>query len=342
LHEVGIMSTSLIILIPVMLLGIVGLFCFVGCVLPEYTLTPPFTSYSATTILANSPDCIAYWPLKEAKDTDAASELISNNAGNYIDPATAPTLYPWPAYSLPNGSGPDVLSAAAPGDIQLAQPTIVAGDVDLRPGDPVLPACMVVNGAYVEVPWKDKFIPKTSFTVEAWARVDWTADDPHAWRFVLDMREFSPATTGFALYARADDNLPGSYRWGAIVGDGSGDFKTLDSDELTITLKDPAAAAGTTFYVAATYEAGSQTLTLFVNGQQHGQLASVAYMPNTTQPLWIGAASPFVARRPQPNGTAGSPLFPFVGAIQDVAIYQAVLPPGTILTHFHNGSGTAE
>jgi hypothetical protein len=310
--------------------------------LPEYTLAPPFTSYSGTTILADSPDCIAYWPLKETKDTDAASELISKNTGNYIDPGTTPALYPWPAYTLQNGSGPDVLSAAAPGDIQLGQPTIVAGDVDLLPGDPVPWACMVVNGAYVEVPWKDKFIPKTSFTVEVWARVDWTVDDPHAWRFVLDMREFSPATTGFAIYARADDNLPGSYRWGAIIGDGSAAFQTLDSEELTITLKDPAAAAGKTFYVAVTYEATSQTLTLFVNGQQLGQLTSVAYMPNTTQPLWIGAASPFVARRPQPEGTPGSPLFPFVGAIQDVAIYQAALASGTILTHFHNGSGTAE
>jgi hypothetical protein len=336
------MSTSLIILIPVMLLGVVGLLCFVGCVLPQYTLAPPFTSYSITTILAHSPDCIAYWPLKEAKDTDPASELISKNTGNYIDPTTAPTLYPWPAYSLPNGSGPDVLSAAAPGTIALAQPTIVVGDVDLLPGDLVPWACMAVNGAYVEVPWNDKFIPKTSFTLEAWVRVDWTADDPQALRSVLDSREFSPATTGFGIFAQADDNQQGVYRWAAVVGNGSADFTTLASEELTITLKDPAAAAGTTFYLAVTYDASSQTLTLFVNGQQHGQVTAVAYVPNTTQPLWIGAAAPYVPRRPQPDGAAGSPLFPFVGAIQDVAIYQAVLPTGTILTHFHNGSGAGE
>jgi hypothetical protein len=34
-----------------------------------------------------------------------------------------------------------------------------------------------------------------------------------------------------------------------------------------------------------------------------------------------------------------SPLFPFVGAIQDVAIYSDVLPDSVILTHFNNGSG---
>src|ERR1700704_6885220 len=126
------MSTSLIVLLPVILLGIVGLFCFVGCIFPPYELAPPFTSYTNTTILLNT-DCIAYWPLKEASDTVPASELISNNTGMYVDPNTAKpdTVYPWPQYNVPNGANPDVLSAAAAGDdmmgdIQFAQPTIVA------------------------------------------------------------------------------------------------------------------------------------------------------------------------------------------------------------------------
>jgi hypothetical protein len=344
------MSTALIILIPVTLLGIVGMLCFVGCVLdPHGTLVGPgpgpampFTAYSATTVLPTN-SIIAYWPLKEASDTLPASELVSGNNGNYIDQNTAPpnTVYPWPSYSIPNGANPDVLSADAPGTIALAQPGIVKGDVDLRPGDPVPPACMVVNGCYVEVPWNDKFIPKLSFTVEAWVRVDWTAGDPHAWRFVLDMREQTPVTTGFALYAKADDNAPGMYRWAAILGDGSAKFTFLDSSELLITLKDPAAAAGTTFYLALTYESTSQTLTLFVNGAQLGQASSVGYAWNAAQVLWIGAGSPYVPLRTQPAGPdPASPLFPFVGAIQDVAIYSAALLPGDILKHFNNGTGT--
>jgi hypothetical protein len=35
-----------------------------------------------------------------------------------------------------------------------------------------------------------------------------------------------------------------------------------------------------------------------------------------------------------------SPLFPFVGAIQDVAIYKIALDPVTIATQFDNGNGT--
>jgi hypothetical protein len=37
----------------------------------------------------------------------------------------------------------------------------------------------------------------------------------------------------------------------------------------------------------------------------------------------------------------GSPLFPFVGAIQDVALYRTALMAGEINTHFRNGSGKA-
>jgi Concanavalin A-like lectin/glucanases superfamily len=338
------MSASLIILIPVILFGIVGMFCFVGCTLPTGGLGPDFNTY--TTMILSNKDIIAYWPLKEGADTMPASELVSNNAGKYIDQTTAmpDTVYPWPGYSVQNGANPDVLSAAAGGmdnmgDIKLAQPRIVTGDVIVPLSSPLPPACMVVNGCYVEVPWNDKFIPKTSFTVEAWVRVDWTDGDPHAWRFVLDMRERTPVTTGFAIFAKADDNAD-TYRWAALVGDGSPTFVPIENTE-TITLKASNAPEGTTFYLALTFE--NQTLTLFVNGVQKGTFNS-GYMPNAAQVLWIGAGTPYSPRRTHPPGQPpgpdpASPLFPFVGAIQDVAIYKAALPPLTILGHFNNGQG---
>jgi hypothetical protein len=346
------MSTSLIVLIPVMLLGIVGMLCFVGCGLPVSGLGPDFTSYT-NTMRMNS-DCIGYWPLKEASDTIPAVDLISGNNGNYIDPTTAVpnTVYPWPQYNVPKGPGATVLSAAAgagttgnvgEGVIKFAQKTIVTGDIDLAPGDLAPPACMVVNGCYVEVPRNDKFIPKTTFTVEAWVRVDWTSSDPQAWRFVLDMREFSPTTTtGFGIFAKTDDNAPGMYLWSALVGDGSPTFVSLDATEAPIALRDAAASEGTTVYLALTFD--GQTLTIFVNGVAHGSIGA-GYAPNAAQVLWIGAGTPYAPRRPQPAGPdpanpdPAGPLFPFVGAIQNVAIYKTVLPPLTILTHFHNGQG---
>jgi hypothetical protein len=93
-------------------------------------------------------------------------------------------------------------------------------------------------------------------------------------------------------------------------------------------------------YLALTFD--GQMLTIFVNGEKQGQTQIPSpYVPNTTQPIWIGAGAPFVARRPtQAAGMPGSPLFPFVGAIQDVALYRTALPASDINTHFRNGNGT--
>jgi hypothetical protein len=92
-------------------------------------------------------------------------------------------------------------------------------------------------------------------------------------------------------------------------------------------------------YLVLTYDSSSQTLTLFVNNEQAGEITS-AYAPNATQPMWIGAGSPYIPRRTQPAGPdPASPLFPFVGAIQDVAIYNVVLDSVAMDTHFSNGKG---
>ncbi|HEV7881302.1 LamG domain-containing protein [Bradyrhizobium sp.] len=336
------MSTSLIVLLPVMLLGIVGMLCFAGCILPAYEAAPPYTEYTGKTVLLN-PAIIAYWPLREAADTDPASELISDNKGSYIDSTTAPSLYPWLAYSVGNPPGPDILSADAPGAIAFGQPGIVKGDAVQPANDPaIVTPCVVVNGGYVDVPFNVKFIPLTSFTIEAWVRVDWSAKATHANRFVLDSRDINPGT-GFALFARAEEDQPGVYSWAGMIGNGgtsAAGFTIVGIADPAITLSGTERPGGTTCYLALSYDGPSQTLTLYVNGAQLDKVTSAVYMPNSTQPLWIGAGAPYVPRRPQPADVVASPLFPFVGAIQDVAIYSAALSSDVILRHFHNGNGT--
>ena len=336
------MSTSLIILIPVILLGIVGMLCFVGCIFSAYEVEPPYTEYTGKTVLLN-PAIIAYWPLREAADTDPAVELISGNDGSYIDSTTAPSLYPWPAYSVQNPPGPDLLSADAPGAIAFAQPGIVKGDAVQPANNPaIVTPCVVVNGGYVDVPFNVKFIPPTSFTIEAWVRVDWNADATHAYRFVLDSRDINPGT-GFALFARAEEDQPGVYSWVGMIGNGGASaagFTVAGIADPAIKLSSTESPGGTTYYLALTYDGPSKTLTLYVNGAQLDKTTSAVYVPNSTQPLWIGAAAPYVPRRPQPADVVASPLFPFVGAIQDVAIYSAALTSDVVLKHFKNGNGS--
>jgi hypothetical protein len=342
------MSASLVVLLPVILLGIVGVLCFVGCGLATHGLGA-FTKYSDTTVLAN-PEIVAYWPLSEIGDSLPAVDGTGPNPGQYMDQTTSqPGSYPWPAYSVATGAGPDIQSAAAPGSIAFAQqPGLVAGDTVQPANDPTnrMP-CVVVNGCYVRVPFNPKINPTDSFTVEAWVRVDWDKNAPHAWRFVLDARDFNPCT-GFGIFAKADDNQPGVYHWAAVIGNGgtgAAGFTLAISDDPPIKLYDPSLLAPVTYYLAVTYDGPSQTLILFVDGEQRGpKINPAVYVPNTTKPLWIGAGAPYVPLRPQAPGVLAAPLFPFVGAIQDVAIYKDALNKdplnNVILRHYHNGVGT--
>jgi hypothetical protein len=336
------MSASLLILVPAGLLAIMALLCFAGCGFTGQAL-PPFTKYSDDTVLAN-PAVVAYWPLGEAADSNPAIDRFAGHDGSYVDPATTPSIYPWPAYSVASGSGPNIESADAPGAIAFAQSGIVQGD-SVQPGNQldVRTTCIVVNGCYVDVPFDAAFNPPTSFTVEAWVRVDWDANAPHAYRAVVDTRSLNPCT-GFALFAKAEDNQPGVYRWQAVIGNGgsgAAGFTFANGDGAPIALNDPSMPSGVTYYLALTYDGPSQTLVIYVDGEQRGaKVTSAVYVPNTTQPLWIGAGAPYVPLRPQPAGVLASPLFPFFGAIQAVAVYDAALTPDVILLHYHNGNGT--
>jgi hypothetical protein len=349
------MSASLVVLLPVMLLGIVGVFCFTGCALDTSGIPgredtgrwtpndppndePAFTKYSDTTVLAN-PKVVAYWPLSETGDNLPAADLTSPNPSNgqYIDPITSPAIYPWPAVSIGNMPNPDIVSAAAPGGVAFAQIGIVPGDTMQPANDPASRTpCLMVNGCYVNVPFNAKF-NTASFTLEAWVQVQWDENEPHAWRAVLDARDLNPCT-GFAIIAKADDNQPGIYHWMAVIGNGGSGiagFTFLTSDDPPIKLKDPSAV---TYYLAVTYD--GLKLILYVDGKQSGPEVNATYTANTTKPLWIGAGVPYVPLRPQAPGVLAGPLFPFVGAIQDVAIYNAALTSDVILTHYHNGNGT--
>jgi Concanavalin A-like lectin/glucanases superfamily len=338
------MSASLAVLIPVVLLGVVVTLCFAGCGLDTQGIAAPaFTTYSGTTVLGNS-SVVAYWPLGDTADNVPAIDRTANpDNGQYIDPSTKPAIYPWPAVALANPPGPDVQSAAAPGSIVLAQPGIVAGD-SIQPGnDPtIITPCLVVNGSYVNVPFKSKINPPKSFTIEAWVRVDWTKNDTSALRYVMDARDFDPCT-GFGLLARADDGQTGVYHWQAIIGNGgtgTAGFTYATSDDPPITLNDPSLPSGITYHLVVTYNGPSKTLILYVDGEQRGpKVNNAVYKPNTKRPLWIGAGAPYVPLRPQAPGVLAGPLFAFDGAIQDVAIYKAALSSDVVLTHYHNGNG---
>jgi hypothetical protein len=277
----------------------------------------------------------AFWPLDDAFNSPNAAELKSGLVGNYVTMNTDPGQFPDPAIAN--------FSAAAVGKLAWAQAGIVPGDcINNDPNNPS--PCIQVDGGYVSVPQKEiATLNVPSFTVEAWVRADWIGSDPAnfppAFRLVVDWRAFAPGgnVTGFALFATPDNH------WAVSVGGGA--------VGQTILTGDAVAFDGKPVYLAATYDVGQQKLALFVNGiGSVPAMTGVVYVQNTTSPLFIGAGSPSSSLRPQPPAVPldqTAPLFPFVGAIQDVAIYSTALPGGTldindvILTHAQNGLGNS-
>ena len=84
--------------------------------------------------------------------------------------------------------------------------------------------------------------------------------------------------------------LPGGDHGTGNGGAGTDGFTTVPSVD-TIALTGGATPVKAV-YLALTFN--GQSMTLFVDGEPQGSM-DVAYMPNTAQPIWIGAGAPFAA-----------------------------------------------
>lgn len=330
------MTASLLVLVPVALLVLISGFCFVGCVLDTHGTgvgepppDKPFTQYSDTDVL---PTAIAYWPLSEPAVTlnmnpAIAKDVVGGHDGKYVNkdnflntfPNTA--LYPCPGFQLQPGTN----SAEAFGGQVLGAPGIVPGDAVQPQNDPaVLTTAMFVEGGFVTVPASSAINPPV-FSAECWLRPEWKADSP-AIRIFLDSRDASAAPAGFALWVNQ------SNQWEAWFGVGAGGFFQVNGG---------AAELGFIAHVVLTFDGTNAAI--FINGAKTSSAASVPpgaqFTPNTTVDLVIGVGGPWLPDRLQPTDQLAFPVFPFLGTIQDVALYDTVLTDADILKHFNDGSG---
>ncbi|MBV8566973.1 MAG: LamG domain-containing protein [Methylobacteriaceae bacterium] len=309
------MSASLLVLLPLGLLVVVSLLCFVGCGL-DVTGTG-FYAYQAS--ISGTNGVVGFWPLDEGSGT-----VANNNAPS--PPANTNGTYLATTVPYPDDTHDALQSAPAPGTFQIGQsPGIVGGDCIAKiPTD--LSPCIVVDGGYVSVPANAAINP-AQFSVEAWVRPDWTANDPAAYRVVVMSRDNSPPTfKGFALYARPENV------WAVSVSDGNTPLSEVKANGPF--------ALGLTNHLVATYD--GSTLTLYVDAD--ASLApNIAYAPNTTKPLYIGTGAPELPLRTSTivDDPTHGPLNPFKGAIQDVAIYNRALTSTEVATHFANGNACA-
>lgn len=327
------MTASLLVLVSVALLVVISGFCFVGCVLDTHGLgaddPKPFTKYSDTDVI---PTAVAYWPLSEASATAdkpvpqaIAKDVVGNSDGNYTHKSNAP-LGMFPCPPIPISPGLD--SAPAIGFLSLGAVSLLPGDA-VQPGnDPnILTTGMQVDGGFVTVPFNGVINPAPKFTIECWARPEWSAADAPAFRAVIDCRTINPAGTeytGCAVIVNQAGN------WEAEMGAvGSLSFVKVTGGK---------AALSEASHVVLTCDGSNAAL--FVNGVQAvTKSLGGAFAPNTQSPLVMGVGGPWIATRAMGVPEPAFPLVPFKGTIQDVAIYNTVLADSDILTHFNDGSG---
>jgi hypothetical protein len=305
------MTASLIVLVPLALLAIVLLLCFIGCGLSTTGTkqVTDYTDYDGT--VTGTANLVAFWPLNEASGPTAADATNNHFDGTYTPGANVPY-------------DPVQQSAAATGEVTPGNPGsgLVPGDV-INNDPSQRDTSTYFNGGYVVVPWQSA-LNQPPFTIEAWVRAHWTAQDVQnspAFRVVVGS-DAPPTFQGFALYATPDNY------WAAVVGVGSQNIVATQPpmSNQTIVLE-------SNYYLVVTYD--GTTLKLWVNPADtaagpYAQAAATGFVPLASPiPLYIGTGHPDLPK----------PLLPFNGWIQDVAFYNAVLDDLTIEGHYSDGQG---
>lgn len=181
------MSASLIVMIPLVLLGLVTALCFVGCVFQTGGLDL-LGVYQDT--VANEATLVACWPLNDK------AEIPDNPDG-----ATALDISKNKLNGTYNGAALSV---------KVMQGGIVLGDVPVGTSTPN--TCAFFNGGRVTVPFNQALNP-AKFTVEAWVKPNWSATDMAVRGVVISLN--TQLNAGYSLFVANNS-------WTAAVGTGAG------------------------------------------------------------------------------------------------------------------------
>ena len=320
------MSDWLLVVVPAAVGLVFVLYLFVGCSsfgesvspstpspAPAPAPTPPYEA-----IVKAEAGLAAYWRLGDSTGTAVDQVGVTPALANGKHPGTfTPVGGGYPADDPQS-------SIAPPGTYDLGQP----GLLEENPGKSTR-----FNGGFVNVPF-DAALNPPKFTIEAWAKPTWTPETPPKYYAVITSRSDNAAGTdkrGYMLYAGppftpSPGTDPAKTYWQFWVGNGTGTWQMLIGPEVVL---------GATVYLVASCD-GVQ-LKLWVDGghEEAGAILPTvertiapSFTPNPSRPFFIAAGK-------TDKDPPAAPRYPFVGSVQDVAVYNVA----TIKVDTHGARG---
>ncbi len=165
----------------------------------------------------------------------------------------------------------------------------------------------------IDVPF-DAALNTADFTVEVWAKTATVANGAR-----------SP------LYNRGASTIDG---WLFFANNGSPvwAFRTYDGATRNNINSTAPVVADVWTHLVGVYDSATTTTRFYVNGVEQGPGLVGPCTPNSSLPLRIGAAG---------NDTGAAGVNAWNGGVDEVALYNTVLSPADILSHYQNGTNAA-
>ena len=316
------MMDGLLILTLLSVAAVLACFRFIGCFLDSIGEAPTPVEYGETI----KAEAIAYWRLGEVAGTgpgDTAKDEKGLQDGTYQSTALMA------AVQSPPTADPPFLAAGVAGLLTVFYS--------------LSHTSVSVDGGHVSVRYNAALNPPadTTFSVEAWVLPEWEVGETDLFRCVVASREDTGANKhGYILYAGpildpiTFVTTDPAMHWQAWVGDGT----------TWLMLVGPPVDVGHTTYLLLTYDGADPSKPLTLDAISTTTTMSTyarvvrpdtVYSPNpasAAKPLYIGMGAPEIL-------PPGSPRYPFLGRLQEIAFYDKALTASEALAHRTAGVG---
>jgi hypothetical protein len=319
-----------ILLVPVAVLAVLLLFQFTGCrFVPHMSMVDqPY----ADDVVQDSP--VVYYRMQEQPGaTDAADEMGHVN-GKY-------------------GISPSPLNDPASFSLPIASPSQQLAAEPVMPKDPN-ELSVRFNGSFVSTQGQGAIGDLSVFSLEALVHPEWDINNERDFFCVIDLSNFVPGlgapgpgrNAGFAVYAGPDNpnDSASPICWQLWIGTGN-EFARANP---TGGGPGPLVSAEDT-YLAVLFDTGAPSLWAYtINADLNSVKVPVIPRP------YVQAQDPTPANLALRIGLSGANsglfppfpgppnfVYPFVGRIAEVSVYNKVLDEGRVMSHIMNAFNTA-